>query len=78
MPNFSRRSVCENNGKRGERKEERGKRRENIKEGREGQRRKKNGNLISEIPVLWRCLADSNRRRRFCRPLTKPLIQGTE
>lgn len=25
----------------------------------------------------WRCLADSNRRRRFCRPLTKPLIQGT-
>ena len=24
-----------------------------------------------------RCLADSNRRRRFCRPLTKPLIQGT-
>ena len=26
---------------------------------------------------LWRCLADSNRRRRFCRPLTKPLIQGT-
>ena len=29
-----------------------------------------------EIPAL-RCLADSNRRRRFCRPLTKPLIQGT-
>ena len=28
------------------------------------------------IPTL-RCLADSNRRRRFCRPLTKPLIQGT-
>ena len=26
---------------------------------------------------LKRCLADSNRRRRFCRPLTKPLIQGT-
>ena len=25
-----------------------------------------------------RCLADSNRRRRFCRPLTKPLIQGTK
>lgn len=24
-----------------------------------------------------RCLADSNRRTRFCRPLTKPLIQGT-
>ena len=27
--------------------------------------------------AVWRCLADSNRRRRFCRPLTKPLIQGT-
>ena len=25
----------------------------------------------------WRFLADSNRRTRFCRPLTKPLIQGT-
>ena len=25
----------------------------------------------------WRSLAESNRRRRFCRPLTKPLIQGT-
>ena len=25
-----------------------------------------------------RCLADSNRRRRFCRPLTKPLIQRTK
>ena len=25
----------------------------------------------------WRCLADSNRRAWFCRPLTKPLIQGT-
>ena len=24
-----------------------------------------------------RFLADSNRRTRFCRPLTKPLIQGT-
>ena len=24
-----------------------------------------------------RYLADSNRRTRFCRPLTKPLIQGT-
>ena len=24
-----------------------------------------------------RCLADSNRRARFCRPVTKPLIQGT-
>ena len=30
---------------------------------------------ISDFSV--RCLADSNRRRRFCRPLTKPLIQGT-
>ena len=28
---------------------------------------------LSEV----RCLADSNRRRRFCRPVTKPLIQGT-
>ena len=27
--------------------------------------------------MWWRCLADSNRRTRFCRPLTKPLIQGT-
>ena len=26
---------------------------------------------------MWRYLADSNRRTRFCRPLTKPLIQGT-
>ncbi len=25
-----------------------------------------------------RYLADSNRRTRFCRPLTKPLIQGTK
>ena len=25
-----------------------------------------------------RYLADSNRRTRFCRPLTKPLIQGTQ
>ena len=25
-----------------------------------------------------RFLADSNRRTRFCRPLTKPLIQGTK
>ena len=29
------------------------------------------------LTLLLRCLADSNRRRRFCRPLTKPLIQGT-
>ena len=28
-------------------------------------------------PLLLRFLADSNRRTRFCRPLTKPLIQGT-
>ena len=27
--------------------------------------------------VMRRFLADSNRRTRFCRPLTKPLIQGT-
>ena len=26
---------------------------------------------------MERFLADSNRRTRFCRPLTKPLIQGT-
>ena len=30
-----------------------------------------------DISVCWRFLADSNRRTRFCRPLTKPLIQGT-
>ena len=29
------------------------------------------------IQTFWRFLADSNRRTRFCRPLTKPLIQGT-
>ena len=29
------------------------------------------------LVAFMRCLADSNRRRRFCRPLTKPLIQGT-
>ena len=27
--------------------------------------------------LLLRFLADSNRRTWFCRPLTKPLIQGT-
>ena len=27
--------------------------------------------------LFKRCLADSNCCRRFCRPLTKPLIQGT-
>ena len=26
---------------------------------------------------LWRSLADSNRCARFCRPVTKPLIQAT-
>ena len=31
---------------------------------------------ISESSL--RFLADSNRRTRFCRPLTKPLIQGTK
>ena len=31
---------------------------------------------ISESSL--RFLADSNRRTRFCRPLTKPLIQGTD
>ena len=29
------------------------------------------------LKVMRRFLADSNRRTRFCRPLTKPLIQGT-
>ena len=29
------------------------------------------------LDSFWRCLADSNCCRRFCRPLTKPLIQGT-
>ena len=27
--------------------------------------------------TLLRWLADSNRRKRFCRPVTKPLIQTT-
>ena len=34
----------------------------------------KKGSFLS---FLQRSLADSNRRARFCRPLTKPLIQGT-
>ena len=38
---------------------------------------KEKENLLYEGNSLSRCLADSNRRRRFCRPLTKPLIQGT-
>ena len=29
------------------------------------------------MKLFLRFLADSNRRTRFCRPLTKPLIQGT-
>ena len=33
--------------------------------------------VVGVIRILWRFLADSNRRARFCRPLTKPLIQGT-
>ena len=33
--------------------------------------------FFSFLFAFERCLADSNRRRRFCRPLTKPLIQGT-
>ena len=33
--------------------------------------------VVDVIRILWRFLADSNRRARFCRPLTKPLIQGT-
>ena len=31
----------------------------------------------AENICFLRFLADSNRRTRFCRPLTKPLIQGT-
>ena len=31
----------------------------------------------SRLRSFLRFLADSNRRTRFCRPLTKPLIQGT-
>ena len=27
--------------------------------------------------LIWRSLADSNRCARFCRPVTKPLIQAT-
>lgn len=33
--------------------------------------------FLYRFSFKWRCLADSNRRGRFCRPLTKPLIQGT-
>ena len=32
----------------------------------------------SVLKSFLRFLADSNRRTRFCRPLTKPLIQGTD
>ena len=32
---------------------------------------------LTQTSFLSRFLADSNRRTRFCRPLTKPLIQGT-
>ena len=32
---------------------------------------------LTQTSFLLRFLADSNRRTRFCRPLTKPLIQGT-
>ena len=43
--------------------------------------RTRNGYKKSEthfaFRFLVRFLADSNRRTRFCRPLTKPLIQGT-
>ena len=31
----------------------------------------------SVLKSFLRFLADPNRRTRFCRPLTKPLIQGT-
>ena len=44
---------------------------------------RKNANRLNiqhdwHFQVEERCLADSNRRSRFCRPLTKPLIQGTK
>ena len=44
---------------------------------------RKNANPLNiqhdwHFQVEERCLADSNRRSRFCRPLTKPLIQGTK
>ena len=52
--------------------------RENIGGGERDCRNKKRGNPFVWDSHLLRCLADSNRRRRFCRPLTKPLIQGTE
>ena len=35
------------------------------------------GYCEDDLTVVLRFLADSNRRTRFCRPLTKPLIQGT-
>ena len=42
-------------------------------------KRKSGTPLFTGIPDFSeRCLADSNRRGRFCRPLTKPLIQGTK
>lgn len=43
---------------------------------REGKRHKKQKHIVACASVL-RYLADSNCRTRFCRPLTKPLIQGT-
>ena len=41
------------------------------------QKKEKTLKTVLGFESLKRCLADSNRRRRFCRPLTKPLIQGT-
>lgn len=32
---------------------------------------------VFRMEGVWRLRAESNRRTRFCRPLTKPLIQGT-
>ncbi len=37
----------------------------------------RNKKRVPLLKLFLRYLADSNRRTRFCRPLTKPLIQGT-
>ena len=39
---------------------------------------KKSANTWDCIHTSKRWLADSNRRKRFCRPVTKPLIQTTK
>ena len=45
-----------------------------------GEEKKKSRSVCKRCGIRCfrgRCLADSNRRARFCRPVTKPLIQGT-